>query len=155
MSERIPYLYELPGYTHLRPSLPSAPFGDARDPLTSDLAEFGARERALVVELLEAWERHGLPDDFEDEEVRPMFNRESAYVFLTNANYDVALAQDGRLVSHYFLSYEGHEGTLEELAEQYEADVVNGETIWHRDDVNQLEEIAIRQGAWEIAQGLR
>lgn len=114
-----------------------------RDPLTSDLAEFGARERALVVELLAAWERHGLPLDFDSDEVRPMFNRESGYVFLTNSSYEVAVVREcacrptGELVSHYWLSYEGHEGTLEELLEDYEQ---HGDT-WHPDDVKQLEQI--------------
>ena len=108
-----------------------------RDPLTSDLAEFGARERALVVELLTAWERHGLPLDFDGDEVRPMFNRDSGYVFLTNASYEVAVVQAGELVSHYWLSYEGHEGTLAELLEDYEQ---HGDT-WHPDDVEQLQQI--------------
>ena len=107
------------------------------DPLTSDLAHFGARERALVVELLTAWQDHGLPFDFDEDEVVPMFNRSSGYVFLTNANYEVALVQGGRLVSHYWLSYEGHEGTLEELEDEYRA---NGHT-WHPDDIEQLEQI--------------
>ena len=107
------------------------------DPLTSDLAHFGARERALVVELLTAWQDHGLPFDFDEDEVVPMFNRSSGYVFLTNANYEVALVQGGELVSHYWLSYEGHEGTLEELEDVYRA---NGHT-WHPDDIEQLEQI--------------
>jgi hypothetical protein len=108
-----------------------------RDTLTSDLAHFGARERALVVELLTAWQDHGLPHDFDNDEVVPMFNRSSGYVFLTNANYEVALVQGGELVSHYWLSYEGHEGTLEELVEDYER---HGDT-WHPDDIEQLEQI--------------
>ena len=108
-----------------------------RDPLTSDLANFGARERALVVELLTAWQNHGLPFDFENDEVVPMFNRESGYVFLTNANYEVALVQGGELVSHYWLSHEGHEGTLEELLEAFEE---SGDT-WHPDDIEQLQQI--------------
>ena len=108
-----------------------------RDTLTSDLAHFGARERAILVELLQAWERGGLPLDFDNDEVVPMFNRSSGYVFLTNANYEVALVQGGELVSHYWLSYEGHEGTLQELEDDYRA---NGHT-GHPDDIEQLEQI--------------
>ena len=108
-----------------------------RDTLTSDLAHFGARERAILVELLQAWERGGLPFDFDEDEVVPMFNRSSGYVFLTNANYEVALVQGGELVSHYWLSYEGHEGTLQELEDEYRS---NGHT-WHPDDIEQLQQI--------------
>lgn len=108
-----------------------------RDTLTSNLAHFGARERAILVELLQAWERGGLPLDFDSDEVVPMFNRSSGYVFLTNASYEVALVQGGELVSHYWLSYEGHEGTLEELLEAFEE---SGDT-WHPDDIEQLEQI--------------
>ena len=108
-----------------------------RDTLTSDLAHFGARERAILVELLQAWQRGGLPLDFDNDEVVPMFNRSSGYVFLTNANYEVALVQGGELVSHYWLSYEGHEGTLQELEDDYRA---NGHT-WHPNDIEQLQHI--------------
>tara|TARA_Y100001951_G_C11276857_1_gene262526 strand:+ start:18 stop:416 length:399 start_codon:yes stop_codon:yes gene_type:complete len=105
--------------------------------LTSDIAKFGARERAILVELLEAWGRDGLPSDFYDEDVVPMFNMNSGYVFLTNADYQTAIMEDGKLVSHYFLPYGGLEGTLSELVEEFEK---YGDS-WHSDDVEAFNDI--------------
>lgn len=99
--------------------------------VTSDIAKFGARERAILVELLKAWSRDGLPSDFYDEDVVPMFNLNSGYVFLTNADYQVAIMEDGKLVSHYSLPYGGLEGTLSELREEFARD---GDS-WHDDDI--------------------
>ena len=107
--------------------------------LTSDIAKFGARERAILVELLEAWGRDGLPSDFDDYEVQPMFNMNSGYVFLTNAEYQTAIMEDGKLVSHYFLPYAGIEGTLSELIEEFEK---YGDS-WHVDDVEAFSEIKL------------
>ena len=105
--------------------------------VTSDIAKFGARERAILVELLEAWSRDGLPSDFYDENVQPMFNLNSGYVFLTNAEYQTAMMEDGKLVSHYFLPYAGIEGTLSELVEEFEK---YGDS-WHGDDVEAFNDI--------------
>lgn len=62
-----------------------------KDITTTNLADFGTRERGLLVELLNAWEEQGLPDGFYDQEVVPMFNRNSGKVFLTNSEYQVAM----------------------------------------------------------------
>jgi len=105
--------------------------------LTSDIAKFGARERAILVELLEAWSRDGLPSDFYEENVHPMFNLNSGYVFLTNADYQEAIMEDGKLVSHYSLPYEGIQGTLSELKEEFAR---NGDS-WHVDDVEAFNDI--------------
>ena len=105
--------------------------------VTSDISKFGARERAILVELLEAWSRDGLPSDFYEENVHPMFNMESGYVFLTNDDYQTALMEDGKLVSHYSLPYEGIEGTLSELKEEFAR---NGDS-WHGDDVEAFNDI--------------
>ena len=107
--------------------------------VTSDLIYFGARERAILVELLEAWSRDGLPSDFYEENVHPMFNMNSGYVFLTNEDYQTAIMEDGKLVSHYVLPYEGIEGTLSELKEEFAR---SGDS-WHVDDVEAFSEIKL------------
>lgn len=108
--------------------------------VVSDLASFGARERAIVVELLQAWEKDGLPADFETEgwEVRPMFNTRSGYVFLDNGEgCQTAVMEDGKLVSFYTLGYAGIEGTLQELEEEF---AKYGDT-WHREDLERFNDI--------------
>ena len=45
----------------------------------------------------------------------------SGYVFLTNADYQVAMVDDkGELYSFYSTPYEGIEGSLEDLIEEYD-----------------------------------
>ncbi len=104
---------------------------------TTDLAKFGARERAIVADLLNAWDKDGLPSDFCPDHVRPMFNTESGYVFLSNDEHEVAVMENGKLVSFYSLPYAGIEGTLEELKEEFEG---YGDT-WHLEDVQAFNNI--------------
>ena len=86
---------------------------------TENLAEFGARERALLIELLKAWQDQGLPSDFYEDEVRPMMNKHSGNVFLTNSEYQVAMMNGDNLESFYITPYSGVEGFIEELLEQF------------------------------------
>ncbi len=81
---------------------------------TTDLADFGSRERWLLVELLTAWDEKGLPSDFHDEEVRPMMNRNSGHVFLTNSDYQVAMMNGDRLEMWHTCFECGHEGFHED-----------------------------------------
>ena len=96
---------------------------------TTDLGDFGHREIETARDLLDAWCEHGLPDDFDHDSVTVMLNPMSGYVFLTNADYQVAVIEDGELVSFYSSPYEGHEGTLTELIEMFDAETWNGEDI--------------------------
>ncbi len=82
--------------------------------VTSDLAQFGSRERKMLEDLLRAWRKHGLPRDFDGDGVTAAMNRNSGCVFLTNANYDVAMEEDGRLVSFYSCPQCGEEGTWDD-----------------------------------------
>ena len=77
---------------------------------TTDLARFGARERAMLEDLLKAWREQGLPDDFYEDEVNVMFNMNSGNVFLTNSEYQVAMLADDKLESFYSCPECGHEG---------------------------------------------
>jgi len=83
--------------------------------VTTDLADFGGRERKMARELLEAWSEQGLPEDFDDDEVRIHFNRHSGYVFLSNASFEVAMLNGDNLESWYYCPYCGHEGFKEDM----------------------------------------
>ena len=96
---------------------------------TTDLADFGTREIRMARNLLDAWLTHGLPDHFEHDGVTVMFNPQSGWVFLTNAEYQVAVEEDGELFSFYTSPCHGHEGTLDELNEMFDAETWNGEDI--------------------------
>jgi len=91
-----------------------------KDPLTSDLGRFGLREIQIVTDIFYAWTRSGLPDGFWHENVRPVFNTESGYVFLTNDDFQVAMMNGHKLEQYYSTPYEGHEGFADELADLYD-----------------------------------
>ena len=79
---------------------------------TTDLADFGSRERKLLCELLNAWREQGLPEDFEADEVVPMFNKNSGLVFLTNSEFQSCLMNGNKLDLWCHCSNCGHEGFL-------------------------------------------
>ena len=81
---------------------------------TTNLADFGFRERAMLTELLIAWDKYGLPDDFYDDEVVPMMNRNSGSVFLTNSEYEVAMMHGAKLEIWHSCPNCGHEGFAED-----------------------------------------
>lgn len=81
---------------------------------TTDISKFGSRERWMLVELLTAWDKHGLPEDFYDDEVTAMMNMNSGNVFLTNSEYQVSMMNGGKLESWYSCPNCGHEGFSED-----------------------------------------
>lgn len=83
---------------------------------TTDLSKFGYREKAMASDLLKAMVDHGLPNDFEDNEVTVMMNTNSGNVFLTNSEYQVAmLTYKGKLESFYSCPICGCEGFWDEV----------------------------------------
>jgi hypothetical protein len=68
-------------------------------------------------DLINAMMDHGLPDDFNNDEVHPMFNRNSGNVFLTNSDYQVAMMNGDKLESFYSCPECGEEGFVEDLRE--------------------------------------
>ena len=87
---------------------------------TEDFSEFGFKELDEAGKLLTAI-KNGLPLDFDDEGIKIGFNKNSGFVFLTNSEYQVAMVDDkGKLFSFYTTPYEGYEGCLEELLEEYD-----------------------------------
>ena len=90
------------------------------DVYTEDLAKFGFRELDIAGDLLKAIKK-GLPSDFDREGIKVGFNMNSGNVFLTNADYQVAMVDDqGYLYSFYSSPYEGKEGSYEDLKEEYD-----------------------------------
>lgn len=85
---------------------------------TTDLTQFGYRERKLAEDLLKAWREQGLPKDFYEDKITIMFNTYSGCVFLTNSEYQVAMLNGDKLESFYTDFETGEEGFKEELSEQ-------------------------------------
>jgi hypothetical protein len=88
----------------------------AYETTTTDLSKFGWRERKMAAELLTASCEQGLPDDFEDDAVTIMMNMNSGNVFLTNADFQVAMMNGDKLESFYSCPECGHEGFKEDMA---------------------------------------
>ncbi len=109
----------------------------SNDPLTTDLADFDAEGRYELIKLLKAWQSSGLPDDFYDNEVVPMLNRNSGYVFLTNSEYQVCMEANGKLESWYTTPYSGYEGFLDDLVQEY----LDNPDGWDEEDVEYLHDL--------------
>jgi hypothetical protein len=88
------------------------------DVVTSDLSQFGYRERKMAAELLTASVEQGFPQDFDDEGVTVAMNGNSGNVFLTNANYEVAMMNGPKLESFYSCPECGHEGFKEDMTHE-------------------------------------
>ena len=77
---------------------------------------------------------HDLHKSWYDNEVRLAFHPYLCCVFLTSSDYQVLALCAVCLVGFYSQSYDGHEGTLDELREVYDAD-------WHDEDKQYLLDI--------------
>lgn len=99
---------------------------------TEDLADFGSRERSMAAELL----AQPLPDNFNDDGVKLAMNRNSGYVFLVNSDYQCAMMNGDTLEVFHSTPYDGHEGFLTDLLEEYTPDDL------HADDVEYLRQAA-------------
>jgi hypothetical protein len=100
---------------------------------TTDLAQFGFREKRMAADLLNAMCSQGLPSDFDDDEVTVMMNTHSGNVFLTNSNYDAAMMNGDKLESFYSCPMCGHEGFKENM--QHDG---NGECMQYLRDIGVL-----------------
>lgn len=86
--------------------------------ITSDFSKFGFRERKLAEVLLTAWNEKGLPNGFLDDEVSIIFNTSSGNVFLTNADFQVAMMNGDKLENFYTDFETGEEGFKDELSKE-------------------------------------
>jgi hypothetical protein len=81
---------------------------------TTNLADFGICELEQLEVLIKAYRCQQLPQDFSDDEVVPMMNKNSGNVFLTNSNYEVAMMNGDQLETWYYCFNCGHEGFADE-----------------------------------------
>lgn len=101
---------------------------------TTDLQDFGFRELRLAAELLTGYCEH--PPGWLGGGVHLMMNRMSGYVFLTDEDCNVAMMNGGTLDAWLFTPYDGHEGFIDELTDQYGPDDL------HADDANYIRQWA-------------
>ena len=106
---------------------------------TTNLADFGWRERKMAADLLVASCDHGFPDDFSDDEVAIMMNKNSGNVFFTNADCQVAMMNGDDLESFYTTPYSGHEGFAEDLKDEFQSSPED----WNAEDVEYLHDIGV------------
>lgn len=85
---------------------------------TTNIADFGYREREMAEELLRASREQGFPEDFEEDGVQIMMNFSSGGVFFINSDYQVAMMNGDGLESFYNLPYSGEEGFKEDFEDR-------------------------------------
>lgn len=78
--------------------------------VTTDLSEFGWKQKVVLKDLLTLVIEKGLPEGFYEEDVTFMFNKESGYVFLTNSEHQVCMLNDNKLDIWEYCSNCGCEG---------------------------------------------
>jgi hypothetical protein len=110
------------------------------DYYTENLADFGFREIIMLRDILDAWVNKGLPDTFYQNQVRAAFNRNSGCVFLVNEDYQTAMMNGDDLEVFHSTPYEGHEGFLSDLLNEYSPDDM------HHDDVEYILQMAKDEG---------
>jgi len=103
---------------------------------TTNIAQFGWRERKLAAELLLASCEQGFPDDFYDDGVEIMFNTHSGNVFFTNSEFQVCMMNGSELEMWYSTPYSGHEGFAEDLRDKLDE-------TWNAEDVEYLRNTGI------------
>lgn len=94
-----------------------------KDVYTENMADFGYRERKMAAELLAS----DLPDGFYNSGVKLAFNRDSGYVFLVNDDYQCAMMNGDTLEIFHSTPYDGHEGFLRDLVEEFSPDDLHHE----------------------------
>lgn len=106
---------------------------------TEDFADIMScsRERYEVLQIINAWNNKGLPDDFYEDNVRLAFNKNSGYVFLVNDDYQCAMMNGNNLECFYTSPYDGREGFLDDLFSEYMSD----KDAWQLEDVEWLLEL--------------
>jgi len=94
-------------------------------------------ERKEVLDIMQAWDKKGLPNNFYLENVRFAYNRNSGCVFLVNDDCQVLMMNGDVLEEFYTSPYEGHEGFIDDLFDEYMSDT----DAWHIEDAEWLLDI--------------
>ena len=115
--------------------------------ITTDLSEFGHRERVMLADTLKAWNTNGLPERMGNN-VRAYLNKNSGYVFLSDDDGNTCMESDGQLLLHLSTPYEGHEGFAMDLASEASED-------WHSEDLEYLADALAEEGQDEEAKRIR
>ena len=120
------------------------------------LDEFGYRELTELNALIQAYANAGahdngkiyahLPATWYDNGVYPDFNPNSGMVFLSNSNYQTLVNTEYGVMQWYDTPYDGHEGTLFDLAKAVTHDLTDtdgnttpaGAGNWCKDDLNEV-----------------
>lgn len=90
---------------------------------TENLSEFGHRELQEGADLLKAhW-----PHNFSHDGVRLAMNKSSGYVFLVNDDYQTAMFNGDDVEIYHNTPYEGLEGFITDLLEEYDPLELNQE----------------------------
>lgn len=115
--------------------------------VTTNLEDFGYAQLEELKDLITAMIRDGLPEDFDNDGVHAAFDTSFAYVFLTNADGEIAmLNSEGKLAHYYILRYENNEGFLEDLIADYEEGEIDERNY------DELAYILEQNGKYEIAE---
>ena len=111
---------------------------------TEDFADIMScsRERYEVLQIINAWNHNGLPSNFYEDNVRLAFNKNSGYVFLVNDDCQVAMMNGNNLECFYTSPYDGREGFIDELFDDYMED----KDSWHIEDAEWLLDIKSNLG---------
>lgn len=114
------------------------------------IPDWGYRELEEAADLLKKYVNNPSPPDFDDDCAMSIgFNPYSGYVFIMNEMGDTLIIDgEDNLVSFYSTPYNGIEGTLEELLDNY----LNDESDWVEDDIDFLIDILKNNDKDDIAE---
>lgn len=87
-----------------------------QDIVTTDLTKFGYRELDMAADLLKAYAND--KEDFLTDEVNVFMNTNSGSVFLCDADMNVGVMENGKIVQFYSCPNCGNEGTQSQGKEE-------------------------------------
>jgi hypothetical protein len=125
-----------------------------QDPVTYDMSDFGSREMGMAADLLNAYRKQH--PEWLGNGVKVAMNRNSGCVFLTDEDYNSAMMNGEKLELWLFTPYEGHEGFLSDLLDEYAPTDLNGEDERYLRDM--IETLNVRESdipqAWRNDDGI-
>jgi hypothetical protein len=83
--------------------------------ISMDFSHFGWKQRDLLIHLLKAWNKQGLPEEMNHNEVTPRYCSTKGHVFLTNKRSEIAMMNGGKLEIWFTCSSCGYEGFAKDM----------------------------------------